>query len=379
MARGEPWPDFGRFCLHPKRLAARGCGMAWDPEILKRDPGGPDPAEVLRQLRGRWNRGAGRRLLLLLVALVALSGFLTSYAQVEPDEVGVILRLGRFTGTAEPGPHFRLPFFIDRIVKVPVQRQLKAEFGFRTERLQSRTTYVAEGDVKRESLMLTGDLNVAVVEWIVQYKIKDPYKYLFKVKNVEGMLRDISEASMRAVVGDHSVNEVLTTGRQAVATNSKLLLQELADRYETGVDIQQVVLQDVNPPDPVKPSFNEVNQAIQEKERAINEAYAELNRAIPRARGEAEEALRSAEGYAIERVNRARGEAERFTRIYDEYRKAPDVTRRRMYLETVSEVLQKAGQKVVVDESTKGITPLLRLDGPDTVPASTATKQEAQR
>jgi modulator of FtsH protease HflK len=350
--------------------------MAWDPRILNQEPSGPDPSDVLRQLREKWNRGAGRRLLLLLVALVGLFGFLTSYAQVEPDEVGVILRLGRFLGTAEPGPHFRLPFFIDRMIKVPVQRQLKAEFGFRTDRIQSRTTYAAEGDVRRESLMLTGDLNVAVVEWIVQYKIKDPYRYLFKVKNVEGMLRDISEASMRAVVGDHSVNEVLTTGRQAVATNAKLLLQELADRYETGVDIQQVVLQDVNPPDPVKPSFNEVNQAIQEKERAINEAYAELNRAIPRARGEAEEALRSAEGYAIERVNRARGEAERFTRIYDEYRKAPDVTRRRMYLETVSEVLQRAGQKVVVDESTRGITPLLRMDGPDAVPASATLRQE---
>jgi modulator of FtsH protease HflK len=195
------------------------------------------------------------------------------------------------------------------------------------------------------------------------------------VKNVEDMLRDISEASMRAVVGDHSVNEVLTTGRQRVALESKLLLQELADRYETGVDIQQVVLQDVNPPDPVKPSFNEVNQAIQEKERAINEAYAELNREIPRARGEVEETLRAAEGYAIERVNRARGEADRFARIYDEYRKAPDVTRRRMYLETVSLVLQRAGQKVVVDESTKGMTPLLRMDGPS-VPDAAALKQE---
>jgi membrane protease subunit HflK len=315
-----------------------------------------------------------------LLAVVALLGFLTSYAQVEPDEVGVILRLGRFIDTVEPGPHFRLPFFIDRIIKVPVQRQLKAEFGFRTERVSSRTTYASAGaDVRRESLMLTGDLNVAVVEWIVQYKIKDPYQYLFKVKNVEDMLRDISEASMRAVVGDHSVNEVLTTGRQTVATESKLLLQDLADRYETGVDIQQVVLQDVNPPDPVKPSFNEVNQAIQEKERAINEAYAERNRAIPRAKGEAEEAMRAAEGYAIERVNRARGEAERFASIYDEYRKAPDVTRRRMYLETVSQVLQKAGQKVVVDESTKGITPLLRMDGPSTVPASAASRQEVER
>ncbi|NTX02440.1 FtsH protease activity modulator HflK [Myxococcus sp. CA051A] len=355
--------------------------MAWDPRVLNPDPNGRDPADVLRELQKRLSRGLGRRLLLGSIALVTLVGLLTSYAQVEPDEVGVILRLGRFVGTVEPGPHFRLPFWVDRIVKVPVQRQLKAEFGFRTESVNSRaTSYSAStSDLKRESLMLTGDLNVAVVEWIVQYKIKDPYKYLFKVKNVEGMLRDISEASMRAVVGDHSVNEVLTTGRQTVATQSKLLLQDLADRYETGVDIQQVVLQDVNPPDPVKPSFNEVNQAIQEKERAINEAYAERNRAIPRAKGEAEEALRSAEGYAIERVNRAKGEAERFTRVYEEYRKAPEVTRRRMYLETVSQVLQGAGQKVVMDENLKGFTPLLRMDGADSVSAGAAQLKEAQQ
>jgi membrane protease subunit HflK len=187
---------------------------------------------------------------------------------------------------------------------------------------------------------------------------------------------------MRAVVGDHSVNEVLTTGRQRVATESKVLLQALADRYETGIDVQQVVLQDVNPPDPVKPSFNEVNQAIQEKERAINEAYAELNREIPRARGEAEETLRAAEGYAIERVNRAKGEAGRFVQIHDEYRKAPDVTRRRMYLDAVADVLHRARQKVVVDESQKGITPMMWLDGtkspPPAAPAAAAAAPKAQ-
>jgi membrane protease subunit HflK len=347
--------------------------MAWDPRVL----GGPerrDPRDVARSYWDRFRRGVRGRLLFILLVGVAVVGVLTAYVQVEPDEVGVILRLGRFIGTVEPGPHFRLPFGIDRISKVPVQRQLKAEFGFRTTRADVQTQYEADKpELGRESLMLTGDLNVAVVEWIVQYKIKDPYQYLFKVKNVESMLRDISEASMRAVVGDHSVNEVLTTGRQKVATESKVLLQGLADRYETGVDIQQVVLQDVNPPDPVKPSFNEVNQAIQEKERAINEAYAELNREIPRARGEAEEALRAAEGYAIERVNRAKGEADRFVRIHDEYRKAPDVTRRRMYLDAVADVLQRAKLKVVVDESQKGVTPMLWMDGAKAPPAAGAT------
>jgi membrane protease subunit HflK len=339
--------------------------------------GGPDrrdPYDVARGVFDKFQRGLHGRSVFIVLGVVAVVGMLTAYVQIEPDEVGVKLRLGRFIGTVEPGPHFRLPFGIDRIIKVPVQRQLKAEFGFRTTRPDVQSAYAADKpEMARESLMLTGDLNVAVVEWIVQYKIKDPYQYLFKVKNVEAMLRDISEASMRAVVGDHSVNEVLTTGRQRVATESKVLLQGLADRYETGVDIQQVVLQDVNPPDPVKPSFNEVNQAIQEKERAINEAYAELNREIPRARGEAEEAMRAAEGYAIERVNRAKGEADRFVRIYDEYRKAPDVTRRRMYLDAVADVLQRARQKVVVDESQKGVTPMLWMDGAKSPPPAAAT------
>ena len=347
--------------------------MAWDPRVLG---GGDkrDPRDVAQDYWDKFRGGLHGRFLWLVLGAIVVAGALTSYVQVEPDEVGVVLRLGRFTGTIEPGPHFRLPFGIERVSKVPVQRQLKAEFGFRTTRPDVQSAYaVDKPEMGRESLMLTGDLNVAVVEWIVQYKIKDPYQYLFKVKNVEAMLRDIAEASMRAVVGDHSVNEVLTTGRQKVATESKILLQALADRYETGVDIQQVVLQDVNPPDPVKPSFNEVNQAIQEKERAINEAYAELNREIPRARGEAEETLRAAEGYAIERVNRARGEADRFVRIHDEYRKAPDVTRRRMYLDAVADVLQRAKQKVVVDESHKGVTPMLWMDGTRAPPAAGAT------
>jgi modulator of FtsH protease HflK len=339
--------------------------------------GGPDVGEALREVwreLGNVRRASRWAVLIGVVVLVAVS----SYAQVEPDEVGVIMRLGRFTETVEPGPHFRLPLGIDQIVKVPVQRQLKAEFGFRTDKAAERTTYAPTNqDMTRESIMLTGDLNVAVVDWIVQYKIKDPYKYLFKVKNVESMLRDISEASMRAVVGDHSVNEVLTTGRQQVADEAKLTLQELADRYETGVDIQQVVLQDVNPPDPVKPSFNAVNEAIQEKERAINEAYAEFNRAIPRAKGEAQETLQAAEGYAIDRVNRAKGEANRFISIQAEYAKAPEVTRRRLYLETLKQVIEKAGPKVVADQSQNGITPLLHMEGSALAPAVAAGQNVA--
>lgn len=351
--------------------------MSWDPTLIGGRNGGQDPDPFREWKRGAQKFGVGRIIGLGLLLVVGLTGLFTTYAQVEPDEIGVVLRLGKLHTLADPGPHFRLPFGLDRITKIPAQRQLKAEFGFRTERVAASTSYArGDADVRRESLMLTGDLNVAVVEWIVQYKIKDPYKYLFKVKNVEEMLRDISEASMRTVVGDHSVNEVLTTGRQKIATDSKVLLQALADRYETGVDIQQVVLQDVNPPDPVKPSFNEVNEAIQEKERAINVALADLNREIPRARGEAAETLSAASGYAVERVNRAKGEALRFATIYEEYRKAPDVTRRRMYLDAVSQVLKRAGPKVISDTSQKGVTPLLRMDGAGQVPAGALVPEE---
>jgi membrane protease subunit HflK len=359
--------------------------VAWNPRVhtneerARRDP----LAGIKRLLRfrlrfpgpgGPWRGKAGTA----AVALVAVVAVATSYYQIEPDEVGVIRRLGRFVGTSDPGPHFKLPFGIERVQKVPVQRQLKMEFGFRTG--ADVDGGAAGAELKRESLMLTGDLNVAVVEWIVQYKIKDPYAFLFKVRNVDETLRSLSEAAVRSVVGDQSVNEVLTTGRQRIATQAKEVLQQLADRYDAGVDVQQLVLQDVNPPDPVKPSFNEVNQAIQEKERAINEAQAELNKAIPRARGEAEQAIRAAEGYAIERVNRARGEADRFNALQAEYRRNPDVTRRRLHLEMLAEVLPKAGQKVIMDEAAKGMTPILPMERRDAgATATTAAVSEASR
>src|SRR2546427_12038591 len=211
--------------------------------------------------------------------------------------------------------------------------------------------------------MLTGDLNVAMVEWIVQYRIKDPRAFLFHIRDVPETFRYMSEASMRQVVGDHSVDEVLTIGREAIARQAKEELQRLCNLYGIGIEVQQLVLQDVNPPDPVKPAFNEVSQAIQEKERAINDAWADYNKAVPRAKGEAEQAVRSAEGYALERVNHAEGDARRFEAIYEEYKKAPVVTRRRMYLETMGQLLPKLGRKLILDDKAKGILPLLQLDG----------------
>lgn len=297
----------------------------------------------------------------ILIAAAVVIVFFTSYYQVGTEEVGVVQRFGAFAHTTDPGLHFKLPFGIDVVRKVPVQRQLKMEFGFRTLRADVRTRFGDTPDSRAEALMLTGDLNVAVVEWIVQYRIRDAYAYLFHVRDVPETFRYMSEAAMRQVVGDHSVDEVLTVGRETIARQARDELQRLCDLYGIGIEVQQLVLQDVNPPDPVKPAFNEVNQAIQEKERAINEAWAEYNQAVPRAKGEAEQAVRSAEGYAAERVNNAEGDAKRFEALYDEYRKAPEVTRRRLYYETMAALLPKVERKLVVDENAKGVLPLLQL------------------
>lgn len=216
--------------------------------------------------------------------------------------------------------------------------------------------------------MLTGDLNVAVVEWIVQYRIRDARAFLFHVRNVPETFRYMSEAAMRQVVGDHSVDEVITIGREAIALLAKDELQRLCNLYGIGIEVQQLVLQDVNPPDPVKPAFNEVNQAIQEKERAINDAWADYNKSVPKAKGEAEQAVRAAEGYALERVNNAQGDGSRFEAFHEEYRKAPGVTRKRIYLETMASLVPKAGHKVVLDEKARGVLPLLQLGAAAEVP-----------
>jgi membrane protease subunit HflK len=317
--------------------------------------------EVLRRVRDLLLQ---RRALLLKVAAAAvvLVVLATSYYQVEPDEVAVVTRFGRFARITNPGPHVRWPLGIERVQKVPVERQLKQEFGFRSMRAGGLADVRKDEKTLAESLMLTGDLNVATVEWIVQYKISDPYKYLFKLRDVEETFRLMTEASMRQVVGDHSVTELLTVGRQAIAMRAKELLSQLCKVYDNGITVQQLVLQDVDPPEPVKPSFNEVNQAIQERERAVNEAWAEYNQEIPRARGRAEQQLQASEGYAVDRVNRAQGDSKRFIALHEEYRKAPEVTRTRLHLETMAEVLPKAGRKLVMDEKARGILPLLQME-----------------
>jgi len=308
-----------------------------------------------------WPAIRPRLLRTVIVAIVVLIMLVTSVYQISPEEIGVILRFGKFVRTAEPGLHLKFPLGIEKLIRVPVQRQLKLEFGFRTVKPGIRSEYRVTPETMKESVMLTGDLNVVVVEWIVQYKIKDPYQYLFKVRNVTDTLRYLNEAVIRRVVGDSSVDEVLTIGRTRIAAEAKEELQKLCDLYEMGLDINQLILQDVNPPDPVKPSFNEVNEALQEKERKINEAWAEYNQEIPRAMGEAEQIIREAEGYATQRLNQALGDAALFTSLYKEYARAPLVTRQRLYLETLNEILPKLKKKIIADEKVRNILPLLNL------------------
>lgn len=295
---------------------------------------------------------------IIAVVIIVIAGF-SAFFTVEPEEVGIVLRFGEFQREAPPGLNFKIPF-MEAVQLVPVQRQLKQEFGYRTTQAGVSTTYRKAG-LQNESLMLTGDLNLSDVEWVVQYRINDPYSYLFKVRNPELTLRAISEAVMRKIVGDRTVNEVLTVGRSEVASSVEVMIQTLVNEYEMGIKIEQVVLQDINPPEPVKPSFNGVNEAQQQRETLINQARADYNRTIPRAAGEAQETIQKAEGYALGRVNTAQGEVSKFNDLYTEFLKAPEVTKRRIFLETMQEVIPKMGQKIITDENGNSVIPLLQL------------------
>lgn len=301
--------------------------------------------------------------LVLLPLIIIIPAILTSFYTVQPDEEAVVLRFGRYLQTTQPGLHFKLPFGFDRAIKVKTKLILQQEFGFRTNNVSGKRTSYSGNSYNSESLMLTGDLNVADVEWITQFQISDPQKYLFNVRYPIENIRDISEAVMRRVVGDRLVNDVLTVGRTEIAAQAQTLTQEILDRYNMGVRVVSIKLQDVNPPEPVKPSFNEVNEAKQEQEQAINQAEKSYNKVIPEARGKAEQEIAAAEGYAAESVNHARGDAERFQAILKEYKKAPRVTRERMYIETTEKVYKRMKQVTVVDPKIKGLLPIFSQKG----------------
>jgi len=307
----------------------------------------------------------------LIVALIVAT---TTWFQVDSDAVGVVTRFGKYVRKEEPGLHWKLPLGIERVQSVPVRHVNKAEFGFRTAAATGARTRYDQRNYPEESLLLTGDLNAAEVEWIVQYRISDPINYLFRVRDPENTLRDLSHAVMSYVVGDHSVLEVLTEGRRDVNQEAHDELQRLVDLYEMGMTIETVQLQGVDPPAKVRGSFNDVNQAEQERARTVNEAWQEYNKTIPLAEGEALKVKQEAEGYAIDRTNRATGETQRFLALLAEYQKAPDVTRRRLWLETLARVLPKLGRKIVIDSDVKAVLPLLTGAAGSPVPATEGGK-----
>lgn len=314
--------------------------------------------EIGKKLKSEFR--PNKSLLALLVAILLVFGIYSSFYKVDTEETAVILRTGKFVGYAESGLHFKLPFGIDRVYLVKTGRVFKEEFGFRTVQPGERTSYTKSG-LEEESLTLTGDLNVSDVEWIVQFQVIDPYKYIFQLKNPVETIRDISEAMVRRVIGNSNVTQVLTTERAMLAARIQEDVQGILNEYDIGVRVVTVKFQDVTPPDPVKKAFNEVNEAEQQKESMILQAREQFNREVPRARGEAKSTIEEAEGYAIERINMARGETNRFEALLLEYSKAPEVTRQRIFLETMEEVLPRLDEIYMMDDAGGNLLPLLPM------------------
>ncbi len=300
--------------------------------------------------------------ILAILGLVFLfSGINSTFYTIEPEEVGVVLRLGKFSRIAKPGLNFKLPFDIENVYKVKIRRIAKEEFGFRTISAGVKTIYQKEGHLE-ESLLLTGDLNVVDLEWIIQYRVEDPVKYLFNLRNVGNSIRDVSEAVMRQVVGERSFDEVLSNRNEvagAAIKNTQLIL----DKYKCGIKVLTVKLQDVNPPQAVKQAFNEVNESIQDKERLINEAQEIYNKKVPKAKGEARRTITQSEGYALKRVNRATGDISRFNAMYKEYIKAKEITKKRLYIESMESLLKDINKIYIVDEEQKGLLPFVNFSG----------------
>ena len=348
---------------------------------------GSDIEDLLRQGQDRLKSmmpggGSPRGFIILAILILAGLGMWTSYYTVPSDSVAVVQRFGAYLKEVPPGLHFKLPLGIDDATTVPVKRQLKQEFGFTTpgarDPYQSpRPRNEARETQKRETQMVTGDLNAALVEWVVQYRISDPVKFLFEVREPGETLRYVSESVMREVVGDRTVDEVITIGRQEIETEALTKMQALSTKYAMGISIDQVQLKNINPPEPVQESFNEVNQAQQEKEKLINEARRDYNKVIPLAEGEKDQRIREADGYRLKRINEAQGDVARFSALLAEYTKAPEVTLRRIYIETLQDVLPSVRSKIIVDEATRGILPFLNLDSQNpSVQKSDAPKKE---
>lgn len=320
----------------------------------------PDIGRVVREF---WHGNGPRIILFAALALIVLVGLFSSVYSVQTEGQAVVKRFGKVVGIKNPGLKWKLPFGIDRAYFVPTKRVLKEEFGFRTVSPGRRTQYSKSDVASQESLMLTGDLNVIDVEWVVQYRIVDPEQFLHRVRAQDETIRDIAEAVMRRIVGNRLGREVLTVGRVEIASQARSEMQRILKSYNLGINIETVELQDVTPPESVKPAFNEVNEARQERERLINEAEKYRNQVIPKAEGEAAQTVAESEAYRAQRVNRAKGDASRFTAVLAEYSQAKEVTRRRLFLEMIDHVLPRLGKVYVIDPAQTSPLPLLDLDG----------------
>jgi len=326
--------------------------------------GPPDLGEVLKKAKNSmgFKQGGGRYLWVIAIAIILLIILVSTAVYTIPaGHRGVVLRFGRYSTTVMPGLHFKIPFGIDSVYKVHTEQVDTETFGFRTIQPGIRTAREKSPMMERESLMLTGDLNVIDIEWIVQFRREDPRKYLFNIRDPIKAIRDISQSVIRRIVGNWSFDYVLQN-REELNKTAQEELQEILDEYDSGLRIVNIRLQNVVPPDPVKGAFNEVNEAQQEKERFINQAQETYNREIPKARGEAERTINAAQGFALERVNRAKGDVARFSAVLKEYRNAREVTKRRLYLEAFQTILPNAEQIYIIDSDQKGILPLLQLN-----------------
>lgn len=292
---------------------------------------------------------------------IIVIGYSSIYT-VKANQEAVILRFGKYVETVGPGLHFKLPFGIDKAFAGEVKRIYNEEFGYRTLRSgrESAIDYNFQG-AKEVSLMLTGDRNCAEVEWVVRYKIKDLKDFLFNVRNVQSTIRDVSEAVMRKIVGDRSIDEVLTIGRRAIEVVAEKEIGEILDSYGCGIAVQVVNLKGVNPPLQVKDAFDAVNKAVQLRDQIINEAEGKKNKVIPAAMGKKNQVISEAEGYKMKRINEATGDTKAFLAVWNEYEKAKDVTRRRLYLETMARILPRCDEIFIIDNDQKSILPLLNL------------------
>ena len=326
-----------------------------------------------------------KRIMAAAVLLVVIWASRSMLYKVEADSRGVVLRLGKFTTNTPPGLHFKLPWPIDTVYTVPVEKVQSLEFGYQTTAPGRRTQFAPSTEERRTmARMLTADLNLAHVEWVVQYRIQKPQDYLFKIggerssdpaRDARDLIRDVSEAVMRRIIGDASVDSVITIGREKIAAEAKVETQRMLDGFEAGIGIVAVKLQSATPPDPVKDAFDAVNRAKQGKERVVNEAKGQRNRLIPATRGQKDRAIAEAEGYALRVQMQAEGRANAFLAKLAEYDKAPDVTKTRLYLEAMEEILTQVDDKVVIDESVKGLLPLLHLGAGETTLSAAGSRR----